>query len=93
MPIHRTAPIGQFVSFLIFLSLFTAYPLLLQSLWPLFNEYFTTRITFFNLEYARNLAVILFTNIIIFGSYNIVMYFVYTAKHPFFEQYRCNNVK
>jgi len=32
-------------------------------------------------------------NLVVLVGYNIIMIFIYRAKHPFFEQYRINPVR
>lgn len=83
IPSHRTTLFGQLISFFAFLSLFLVFPNFLKSIWPYFELMFTTRNSMLMLEYQRHIGVIMITNILIFGSYNLVMYFIYTAKIPF----------
>ena len=89
----REAPFGKMFSFGWFMFLIIVFPKLVRNLWPTFIENLGTgkKITIvvgFLLSWALPMAI----TVTIFTSYNIFMYFVYTRKWPFFEQYRVSDV-
>lgn len=60
--------------------LFTLTPLVMSVLIPALLTFFSERMTYVILLSAATIL----TN----SLYNVGMYFIYTRKHPFFEQYR-----
>ena len=66
----------------IYYCLIAFVPLALQTIVPLLSAYLTPDMIY--------LALFITTLLVMTVVYNTVMYFVYTLKLPFFEQYRVN---
>jgi hypothetical protein len=73
---------GKWVSLLIFSLYFTLLPYCFGLVWP----YFRTKMSD---KFLMGFSII-FVNVAVLLLYNIIMYFIYTLKIPFFEQYRIN---
>ena len=74
--------IGKLFSFVSFISLFTLLPSALKIIWPRLLASFSRKLY----PYAAQIILLILTigsNVIMLGSYNLFMYFVYKAKHPF----------
>ncbi len=79
--------IGAYVGYLIIISYFVLLPMLFEAILPFIIEYIPS---IFGLIWDKLIMGIgnVSLNIIVMLIYNGAMYFIYKAKHPFFEQYR-----
>lgn len=84
MPTPTPTPIPyKLLSLLLFLPYFTLLPWTLQKIWPLLLT-----LPFSNTPLNFYIFIAIATNTLVFGIYNLVMWYVYRAKIPFFERYR-----
>jgi hypothetical protein len=65
---------------------------MLKILWP-YVEYSVPGLFFYYLDKWLMGLTIIFLNVFLNFTYNIVMYFICTLKIPFFEKYRVLKVK
>lgn len=70
----------------------TILPRILQVLFNILEQYIPSNKYFIILDKMIPGIGSTILNASIQTVYNIVMYFIYTGKYPFFEQYRVNNV-
>lgn len=81
----HNAGYGKLVAILIYYLLFTQVPPLISIVLPLLTAKFSAAYSY--------IIIVLLTSITVTLLFNGSMYFVYTSKLPFFEQYRVNKDK
>ncbi len=78
---------GKILSFILFVSYLTLLPTGLKLIWPIILN-----LPGADHELIFYLIVALGSNSITFWTYNFIMWWIYLAKIPFFEQFRDDDV-